>query len=202
MHPIKDIQCPRRSNPISRSDRFQSNPRRISSETDIFHKNSVGSEMVFVGFISVGIRPGFYRNSTARDEIRPDLTLISSDSVKYRRNSSRIPTDRNTTKTVSDPTELIQIRPHPTPHESPGWFQKLLAHIYRRFFLIMLNFETDLSSDSDSRRNSLSDAFCIRILPMKNGKKTSKKPKPSFFTCSKPLLTQFFDSTIEKSAKF
>jgi hypothetical protein len=66
----KGTAIPRRSNPTSRSDRFQSNPSRISSETDNFHKKPIGSDMVFVGFLSVGIRSGFRRNSTARDEIR------------------------------------------------------------------------------------------------------------------------------------
>ena len=47
------------------------------------------------------------------------------------------------------------------------------------FFLAMINFETELSSDSDSPRNSQPDAFCIKILSMENGK------KPSLFSCSK-----------------
>jgi hypothetical protein len=68
---IAGVNIPRRSNPISRSDRFQSTPRRISSETDIFHKTPIGSDMVFVGFLSVGIRPGFHRNLTEPDEIMP-----------------------------------------------------------------------------------------------------------------------------------
>jgi hypothetical protein len=122
---------PRRSNPTCRSDRFQSNPCRISSETDIFHKKTIESDMVFVGFLSVGIRSGFRRNSTACGEIRSDPTLISSDSVKFRWGPGRIPTDRNPTKTMSDPTEIIQIRPHPTPRESLG-----VLHIELVFYIV------------------------------------------------------------------
>jgi hypothetical protein len=84
---LKDFMLhrnPRRSNPISRSDRFQLNPRRISSETDIFHKNPIGSDMVFVGFLSVGIRPGFHRNLTESDEIRVGSGRISSRAVEFR----------------------------------------------------------------------------------------------------------------------
>jgi hypothetical protein len=49
----------------------------------------VRSDTVFVGFLSIGIRPGSHRNSTARDEIRPD------------------PTDRNPTKTMSGPIGFL-----------------------------------------------------------------------------------------------
>ncbi len=59
-------------------------PCRISSESDIFHKKPIGSESVFVGFLSIGIRSGFHRNSTERDEIRPGPTRISSGSVEFR----------------------------------------------------------------------------------------------------------------------
>jgi hypothetical protein len=75
----KKNKSPRRSNPISRSDRFQSNPRRISSETDIFHKKPIGSDMVFVGF-----RPGFYRNLTESDEIRVGFHRVPSNSDEIR----------------------------------------------------------------------------------------------------------------------
>jgi hypothetical protein len=57
-------QLPRRSNPTCRSDRFRSDPCRISSESDIFHKKPIGFDRVFVGFLSVGIRSGFRRNVT------------------------------------------------------------------------------------------------------------------------------------------
>ena len=53
---------PRRFNPTCGSDRFRSDPRRISSESDIFHKKPIGSDMVVVGFLSVGFRSGFGRN--------------------------------------------------------------------------------------------------------------------------------------------
>jgi hypothetical protein len=57
-------KSPRRSNPTCRSDRFRSDPCRISSESDIFHKKPIGFDRVFVGFLSVGIRSGFRRNVT------------------------------------------------------------------------------------------------------------------------------------------
>jgi hypothetical protein len=53
---------PRRVNPTCRSGRFRSDPHRISSESDIFHKKPIGSDRIFVGFPSVGFRPGFRRN--------------------------------------------------------------------------------------------------------------------------------------------
>ncbi len=40
---------PRSSDPTCRSDRFRSDPCRISSESDIFHKKPIGSDTVFVG---------------------------------------------------------------------------------------------------------------------------------------------------------
>jgi hypothetical protein len=74
---------PRGSNPISRSDRFQSNPRRISSETDIFHKKPIGSDMVFVGFRGGGSPMksgsdlvGFHRVPSNSDEIRAGFRPI------------------------------------------------------------------------------------------------------------------------------
>ncbi len=99
---------PRSSDPTCRSDRKRSDPCRISSESDIFHKKTIGSDTVFVGFLSIGIRSGFHRNSTEHDEIRPDPTRISSDSVEFRWNSDRIPIERNPTKTVSDPIEIFR----------------------------------------------------------------------------------------------
>jgi hypothetical protein len=55
------------------------------------------------GVVTLCIIPG--------DPIRPDPTQISSYSGKFRRNPGRIPTDRNPTKNLSDPMEIIQIRP-------------------------------------------------------------------------------------------
>ncbi len=104
-------------------DPIRSDPSRISSESDIFHKKPIGSDTVIVGFLSVGIRPGFRRNSSDSDEFR------------------RIPTERNPTTTLSDPIDIIWIRQDPTPHESPGifslsstllWFFHLeLLHVVR-----------------------------------------------------------------------
>jgi hypothetical protein len=56
----------------------------------------------------------------------------------------------------------------------------------------MLNFETDLGNDSDSPRNSLSDAFCIRILPMKNDKKTLQKIKIIVFQVLESVVEPVF----------
>ncbi len=68
---------PRRVNPTCRSGRFRSDPHRISSESDIFHKKPIGSDRVFVGFLSVGFRrnPGriwsdFNRVPLNSDKIR------------------------------------------------------------------------------------------------------------------------------------
>ena len=99
---------PRRFNATCGSNRFRSDPCRISSESDIFHKKPIGSDRVFVGFLVTGIRPGFHRNSTEPDEIRPDPTRISSGSVEFRWNPGRIPVTRNPTKTLSDPIELFR----------------------------------------------------------------------------------------------
>jgi hypothetical protein len=52
-------------------------------------------------------------------------------------------------------------------------------------FQAMLNFETDLSSDSDSPGKSLSDAFRIRILPMKKDKKPPKTQNLRFSSAQK-----------------
>jgi hypothetical protein len=46
----KIFSSPRASDPTGRSDRFRSDPCRISSESDIFHKKPIGSDTVFVGF--------------------------------------------------------------------------------------------------------------------------------------------------------
>jgi hypothetical protein len=71
---------PRSSDPTCRSDRFRSDPGRIPSESDIFDKKPIGSDTVFVGFLSLGIqwnamksdqvRPGFHRAPSNSDEIR------------------------------------------------------------------------------------------------------------------------------------
>jgi hypothetical protein len=47
-------------------DPIRSDPSRISSESDIFHKKPIGSDTVIVGFLSVGIR----RIPTNSDEFR------------------------------------------------------------------------------------------------------------------------------------
>jgi hypothetical protein len=73
----KIIHRPRRVNPTCRSGRFRSDPHRISSEFDIFHKKPIGSDRVFVGFLSVGFRRGFRRNLTEPDEIRVGSGRIS-----------------------------------------------------------------------------------------------------------------------------
>jgi hypothetical protein len=76
------VYIPRRVNPTCRSGRFRSDPHRISSESDIFHKKPIGSDRVFVGSPSVGFRPGFRRNSTEPDEIRVGSGRIS---IMFRR---------------------------------------------------------------------------------------------------------------------
>jgi hypothetical protein len=68
---------PRRVNPTCRSGGFRSDPHRISSESDISHKKPIGSNRVFVGFLSVGFRPEFRRNLTETDEIRVGSGRIS-----------------------------------------------------------------------------------------------------------------------------
>ena len=95
-----------RFNPTCRSDRFRLDPRQISSESDIFHKKPIGSGGVFVGFPSIGIRPGFYRNSTEHHE-------NSARSDRIFKVLHRIPIDRNPTKTPSDPIS----------RESPGFIK-------------------------------------------------------------------------------
>jgi hypothetical protein len=87
-HQIPRSMIPRRVNPTCRSGCFRSDPHRISSESDIFHKKPIGSDRVFVGF-----RRGFRRN----------------------------PTERNPTKTLSDPIEIISIRRDPIPPQSHGY---------------------------------------------------------------------------------
>ncbi len=74
---------PRSNNPTYRFDRFRSDPCRISSESDIFHKKPIGPDPIFVGFLSIGIRSGLYRNSTERDEIRPDPTGSDPSSMTW-----------------------------------------------------------------------------------------------------------------------
>jgi hypothetical protein len=102
------MQIPSSSDPTCRSDRKRSDPCGISSESGIFYKKSIGSDTVFVGSLSIGIRSGSHRNSTERDKIRPDPTRISSGSVEFRWNSDRILIERNPTKTVSDPIEIFR----------------------------------------------------------------------------------------------
>ena len=68
---------------------------------------SIGSDRVVVGFFSVGIRLGFRRNSSESDEVRVGSGQISSGSVEFRRNPSRIPTERNPTTTLSDPIGFL-----------------------------------------------------------------------------------------------
>ena len=58
---------------------------------------AIGSDGAVVGFLSVGIQLGFRRNSTEPDEIRIGSGQILSDAVQFRRNPSRIPTERNPT---------------------------------------------------------------------------------------------------------
>ena len=99
---------PVRFSSTCRSDRFRSYPRQISSESDIFHKKSIGSDGVFVGFPSIGIRPGFRRNSTEHhgNPTRSDRIFM----VLH-----RIPIDGNPTKTPSGPIEILRsnrIRSH------------------------------------------------------------------------------------------
>jgi hypothetical protein len=127
---------PRRFDPTCRSDRFRSNPCRISSESGIFHKKPIGSVRVFVGFPSIG----FLWNSTEPDAIRPDPTRISSCSVKFRRNPGRNPIDGNPTKTLTDPIEIIQIRHDPIPHESPERLLDKLRVRARSFSCLFIYF--------------------------------------------------------------
>ncbi len=68
---------PRRVNPTCRSGRFRSDPHRISSESDIFHKKPIGSDRVFVGFLSVGFRSKLFRS----DGIRSPLSHMGSDNI-------------------------------------------------------------------------------------------------------------------------
>jgi hypothetical protein len=49
-----------------------------------FIEKPIGSDMVFVGFLSVGIRPRFHRNLTESDEIRVGSGRISSRDVGFR----------------------------------------------------------------------------------------------------------------------
>ena len=58
---------------------------------------AIGSDSVVVGFFSVGIRLGFRRDSSESDDNRVESGQILSDSVEFRRNPSRIPTERNPT---------------------------------------------------------------------------------------------------------
>ena len=69
---------------------------------------SIGSDMVIVGFLSVGIRPGFRRNSSESDQIRVGSGQILSGSVEIRRNPGRIPTERNPTIAISDPIGFLR----------------------------------------------------------------------------------------------
>ena len=39
----------------------------------------------------------------------------------FRQNPCQIPTEKNPTTTLSDPTAIIWIRQDPIPHGSPGW---------------------------------------------------------------------------------
>jgi hypothetical protein len=128
------IFLPRSSDPTCRSDRFRSDPYRISSESDIFHKKPIGSATVLVGFLLIGIRSGFHRNSTERDGIRPDPTRISSGSAEFRWNPDRIPIERNPTKTVSDPIEIFRSDRIRSPLYNLGHF--LLSFEMFHFYLL------------------------------------------------------------------
>ena len=59
---------PRRFIPTGGSDRFWSDSRRISSECDIFRKKTIGTDRVFIGFLTNGIRLGFRRNLAEHHE--------------------------------------------------------------------------------------------------------------------------------------
>jgi hypothetical protein len=48
---------------------------RIVPETDLFHEKTIGSDLVFVGFLSVGIRSGLHRKRYG--QILPELTIGS-----------------------------------------------------------------------------------------------------------------------------
>jgi hypothetical protein len=76
------VEYPRRSNPISRSDRFQSNPRRISSETDIFHKKT---DRIRHGFCRISIGRNSARISSEFDGIWWNQGRIWSDFIACRR---------------------------------------------------------------------------------------------------------------------
>ncbi len=97
----------RRVNPTCRSGRFRSDPHRISSESGIFHKKQIGFDRVFVGFLSVGFRPRFRRNSTEPDEIRVGSGRIS---IVFRRIPGRIWSNFNRVPSNSDEIR-IGIRP-------------------------------------------------------------------------------------------
>ena len=112
---------PMRFNPTCRSDPFQSHPPQISSESDIFHKKPIGFDGVFVGFASIGIQPGFRQNSTEHHE-------NSTRSDRIFMVLHRIPIDRNPTKTLSDPIEILRSKRIRSPmnflgYESVWWIR-------------------------------------------------------------------------------
>jgi len=105
------VPGPRASDPTCRSDRFRSDPCRISSESGIFHKNR--SDPTW--FLSDSFRSesgpdfiGIQRNARKSDQIRPEFHRVSlnsgPDSDRKEFDKNCVGSDRN-----------IQIRQDPIP---------------------------------------------------------------------------------------
>ena len=78
---------PRGFNPTSRSDRFRSNPSRVLSESDIFHKKSIGSDSLLSDSFqseSDSDFVGIQRNLIKSDQIRPEYRRIPTNSDEIR----------------------------------------------------------------------------------------------------------------------
>ena len=76
---METVCLPRRLNPTCRSDRKRSDPRRILSESDIFHKKSIGSDSLLSDSFQSESDSDFVeiqRNPIKSDQIRPDFRRI------------------------------------------------------------------------------------------------------------------------------
>ena len=84
---METVCLPRRLNPTCRSDRKRSDPRRILSESDIFHKKSIGSDSLLSDSFQSESDSDFVeiqRNPIKSDQIRPDFRRIPTNPDEIR----------------------------------------------------------------------------------------------------------------------